>query len=256
MRFGTIFGLLASLSALTLSVASEDEASDASTPDIIATATFPEANVFNHVVNGEKNTLIVAVERKSALNQTLVSIAGAILHPDTNVLIKNLTAAKYNMPLIRDVSLQFPFTFYSEFKPGDHRLNIWIETTGEGHDHQVTEVYDSIITVVEPEFSIFDLKLLSTYAMVLALLGGLGFITYRTFAPQAKKPRGKKATTAAVSAPVTVTATGAGGYQEEWIPEHHLRKTKGAKKTTVASGDDVSGAETSGTEGKRRKGKR
>jgi len=78
---------------------------------------------------------------------------------------------------------------------------------------------------------------------------------YRAFVPQAKKPRAKQPT-ADVSSPVSATGT---GYSEEWIPEHHLRKTKGGKKADVLSGtsaDEVSGAETSGTEDKRRKGKK
>lgn len=83
------------------------------------------------------------------------------------------------------------------------------------------------------------------------------YLAYTTFVPQPKKSKAKKA---AVSAPVgTVTATGAGGYQEEWIPEHHLRKGKGSKKQGAlsgTSGDELSGAETSGAEGKRRKGRK
>jgi hypothetical protein len=95
---------------------------------------------------------------------------------------------------------------------------------------------------------------LSTYLIVLAFVGGLLYVAYLSFVPQQKikKPRD-------VSAPVgTVTATGAGGYQEEWIPEHHLRKPKTSRKNTgaLSSGDELSGAETSGTEGKKRKGKK
>lgn len=95
--------------------------------------------------------------------------------------------------------------------------------------------------------------------MVLALLGGAGYYTYRTLAPPKKK---SKKTAAQVSAPVgTVTATGAGGYQEEWIPEHHIKKTKkratgAAGATSGTSGDELSNAELSGTEGRRRKGKK
>ena len=85
--------------------------------------------------------------------------------------------------------------------------------------------------------------------MVLAILGGLGYVTYVSFAPQ---PKQKKK--APVSATVTTTtATSPGGYQEEWIPEHHLRKGKGRKASgAVSSGDEQSGlSEASGTEGKR-----
>lgn len=130
-----------------------------------------------------------------------------------------------------------------------------------------------MITVVEPEGSWFDLKLyvfcscnfsrpvsscrafldsLSTYLVVTGILGGLGFYVYSTLAPQPKKRKSPQQ----VSAPVgVVTATGAGGYQEEWIPEHHLKKSKKTKATGAASGDETSGIE-SGTEGKRRKAKK
>jgi len=88
---------------------------------------------------------------------------------------------------------------------------------------------------------------LSTYAIVAVFLASLVYIAYRSFIPQSKKSRSKKASTSSVSSPVgTVTATGAGGYQEEWIPEHHLRKSKTSKKSEGPSGGE------SGPEGKLR----
>lgn len=91
---------------------------------------------------------------------------------------------------------------------------------------------------------------LSTYLVVAALLGGLTYFAYLTFIPHSKKPR-----KTASSAPVdTVTATSS-GYQEEWIPEHHIKKPKGGKKRSgvVSSGDELSGGET---EVKKRKGRK
>lgn len=252
MRFVSYLSAAFSIAALFATVSA---AADASEPEVVATAAFPETNIFNHVVNGEKNTITLTVENKSARNITLLNIAGSLSLPDTGVVIKNLTSLKYGVPLISSVKVQLPYTFYSEFKPGDHRLNIWLEHSAENVVYKV-EAYDSVITVVEPELSIFDLKLLSTYAIVAGLLGSLGYFAFLSFFPQTKKTR--KATVPTVSAPVTVTATGAGGYQEEWIPEHHLRKSK-SKKTGIASGtsgDELSGGETSGTEGKKRKGKK
>lgn len=93
-----------------------------------------------------------------------------------------------------------------------------------------------------------------TYIIVLAILGGAGYYAYLTFVPQPKKRKAP-----VVSAPVgTVTATGAGGYQEEWIPEYHLKKTKTRKTKSgvFTSGDETSGAELSATEGRKRKGKK
>lgn len=91
--------------------------------------------------------------------------------------------------------------------------------------------------------------------------GGLCYLVYSRYFPQTKNSRSKRTQAVPVSSPSSaVTATGAGGYQEEWIPEHHLRKSKTSKKQASAasgtSADEQSPAETSGTEGKRRKGKK
>jgi len=247
MRFGTIFTSILSLAALVLS----NEVVETSETDVVATAAFPETNAFNYVVNGQKNSLTVTVERVSDRNVTVTKIAGALLDPDTNTLIKNLTSQKHTVPLPLKKKLAIPYAFHSEFKPGDHRLNIWLEHTTESGTSRV-EAYDSVVTVVDPEFSIFDFKLLTTYAIVAVFLAGLVYIAYRSFVPQSKKSKSKKPTASSVSSPVgVVTATGTGGYQEEWIPEHHLRKAKPGKKNTVG-GEELSGGETSGAEGKRK----
>jgi len=258
MLFGSLFTAAFSLAACAFAVISAQESGENRSPDIVATAAFPDTNVFNHVVNGEKNTLTLTVENKSNRNVTLLNIAAALLHPDTNAVLRNLTTVKSGVPLLRNKKLQLPYTFYSEFRPGDHRLNIWVECDTEG-EMQKVEAYESIITIVEPALSIFDFKLLSTYAIVAAFLGGLSYLAYSTFVPQTKRSRSKK-TPVSVSSSSGATATGAGGYQEEWIPEHHLRKPKSSKKQSGAaigtSGDELSPTDTSGTEGKRRKGKK
>jgi hypothetical protein len=97
---------------------------------------------------------------------------------------------------------------------------------------------------------------LSTYLIVFAALAGASYAAYNAYIPS-QKPRRKRATE--VSAPVgTVTASGSSGYQEEWIPEHHLKKTKGKKtKSDNVVVSEESSSEANGTEGKRtRKGKK
>ncbi|KAF8920199.1 hypothetical protein CPB85DRAFT_616851 [Mucidula mucida] len=246
MRFTAFLASLVFLVNVVVSAPAEDAPAE---PEILVVASWPESNPFGHVVNGEKNLLLLNIENKSDKNVTLLSMAGSIHHAESNALIKNLTTAPYGITLIEGLKLQLPYTFYSEFKPGDLRLNIWMEHESEGEKY-VVSAYDSIITIVEPELSIFDFKMITTYLMVLAIFGGIGYISYISFVPQSKKAK-----RADVSAPVgTVTATGAGGYQEEWIPDHHIRKSK--KGGALSSGDELSGAETSGAEGKKRKAKK
>jgi len=251
--------VLASLSAFTAVVfASEEPATPApiaSEPEVVASAVFPETNPFQQVVNGERNSLTVHIENKSEKNVTLLAIGGSLSNPDTGVVVKNLTDSTFNFELIEGLKMQLPFTFFSEHRPGDLRLNVWLDHSMENAKHRVM-AYDSIISVVEPEKSFFDFQMLSTYFTLLITAGAFAYFTYLNLVPPPKKVR--KTKTEAVSEPVgTVTATGAGGYQEEWIPEHHIRKVnKSSKNAGVAtSGDELGGSEKSGVEGLKKKSK-
>jgi len=239
-----LFGLAASASPL-----------ESIEPEIVIQASFPEQNPFGHIVNGERNQIYLLVENKSDQNVTLNSVGGSFHHPDSGALLKNISSLTYGSLLLENSKLQIPYTFYSEFKPGDLHLNIWLEHSVDDVKYRVT-AFDSVVTIVEPESSWFDFKLISTYLIVAAFLGGVSYFIYLTYFP-AKKAKKSKRSRPEISAPtskVTVTSSGA-RYEEEWIPEHHLKKTKTRKPTAASSGEDVSGVETSGTEGRRGKGK-
>jgi len=219
-------------------------------PVLSVTASFPESNPFGHVVNGGSNRLLLNVENRTGKNVTLLTVAGEFLDPTTEQLIRVANNLTYGINLPDTTRVQLPYDFYSEFRTGDVKLSLWLEHLVDG-ERQKVSAFDSIVAVVEPELSIFDFKLLSTYAIVLAILGGLGYVTYLSFAPQPKQKKKLQ-----VSTPVTTTtATLASGYQEEWIPEHHLRKDKSRKAGgPLSSGDEqsgLSGGEASGTDGKR-----
>ncbi|KAH9068143.1 hypothetical protein EDB83DRAFT_632666 [Lactarius deliciosus] len=259
MRVRSLLSAIALLASTALAVEVVSSVTeDGESPDLLVedpvlavSASFPESNPFGHVVNGESNRLLLNIENRTWKNVTLLSVAGEFLDPTTEKLIRAVTNLTYGIDLPVAGRIQLPYNFHSELKTGDIKLNVWLEYL-TGDERQKVSAYDSIVAVVEPELSIFDLKLLSTYAIVLAILGGLGYVTYLSFAPQ---PKQKKKTQVITPAPVISTATSAGGYQEEWIPEHHLRKGKSRKAGgAVSSGDEqsgLSGGEASGTEGKR-----
>jgi translocon-associated protein subunit alpha len=90
---------------------------------------------------------------------------------------------------------------------------------------------------------------LSTYLILAASAGGLSYYLYLVMFPKSKKSRAKRPKPTPAE-PIKVTASGS-SYQEEWIPVHHLKKGKG-----IGSGSELSGGETSGHEGKKRKGKK
>ena len=134
--------------------------------------------------------------------------------------------------------------------------------------------YDSIVTIVEPEVSLLDWQLYvltlhrlgqfgqrlntfpsrwTTYLIVFGILGGGVYFAFLSFFPKSKKP--KVSAAAGIDAPVPLATANSSGYEEEWIPEHHLKKTK--KGGAITSDAETSGGEASGREGpRRRKGRK
>ena len=93
--------------------------------------------------------------------------------------------------------------------------------------------------------------------MVITLFGALTYFAYLSFVPQSKKPRTKRTTPVTPSVGSPTTTVGSGGYQEEWIPEHHLKKAKPGRRTAGGtSGEELSGGEVSGAESRKRKGRK
>jgi len=219
--------------------------------ELKVTGSFPSDNPFGHVVNGERNVIDLLIENHTKQNVTLLSIAGSFHHPETDRLLKNTTTTKVGVKLGEGTKTPAKYPFYSQFKPGDVRLKIWLEVSGETQ-YRVS-AYDSVVTIVEPEVSLLDWQLWSTYLIVLGIFGGGAYFAFISFFPKSKKPR--VTATARIDAPVPIVATNSGGYEEEWIPEHHLKKTK--KSGAITSDAETSGGEVSGKEGpRRRKGRK
>lgn len=134
--------------------------------------------------------------------------------------------------------------------------------------------YDSVVTIVEPPSSFFDLPLfvfpplcphravailiiplpfisLLSYTVLATLVVGGGYLVFNNYAPKSVKKAIKKQrlgtgasapAKSEISEPVgTVKASSASGaYEEEWIPAHH--KPKAVKKegglTSASSGEE------------------
>jgi hypothetical protein len=85
---------------------------------------------------------------------------------------------------------------------------------------------------------------LASALIFFGILGALGYGAYAALAPPPKRVKKE-----VVSEPVAVTATGAGGYQEEWIPDGHIPKPRARRgKSGVTSGDEVASGAESGAE--------
>jgi len=245
------FVFLVALFSSTFAEETVVEPEPESASELKVTGSFSSDNPFGHVVNGERNVINLLVENHTKRNVTLLSVAGAFHHPETDRVLKNTPTVKFTAEVLEGTEVPIQYPFYSQFKPGDIKLKIWLEVSDETQ-YRVS-AYDSIVTIVEAEISLLDWQLWVTYLIVFGFLGGGGYLAYLSYFPKSKKPRVAAPTGA--SAPGSIAATSSGGYEEEWIPEHHLKR---AKKSGVATSDvETSGGEVSGKEGpRRRKGRK
>jgi len=250
MRLTSFVSGFVFLAALFSSTVAEEAVTETEL-ELKVTGSFPSDNPFGHVVNGERNIINLLIENNTKRGVTLLSVAGSFHHPETDRVLKNTTATKFGVKIKEGGKTPVEYPFYSQFKPGDVRLKVWLEVSDETQ-HRVS-AYESVVTIVEAEVSLLDWQLWTTYLIVCGILGGGAYLVFDSYVPKPKKS--KASAPSEIGAAVPVAATSSGGYEEEWIPEHHLNKTK--KSGVVTSDADTSGGEAAGKEGpRRRKGRR
>lgn len=252
MRLASFVGGFLFLATLFSSTFAEETAIEPEPEvELKVTGSFPSDNPFGHVVNGERNIINLVIENNTKQNVTLLSVAGSFHHPETDRVLKNTTTTKIGVKLLEGGKVPFQYPFYSQFKPGDIRLKVWLEVVDETR-YRVS-AYDSVVTIVEPEISLLDWQMWATYLIIFGIFGGGAYFAFLSYFPKPKKSRAAPPPEAGAAVPVA--ATSSGGYEEEWIPEHHLKKTK--KTGTITSDAETSGGEVSGKEGpRRRKGRK
>ncbi|KAM0787295.1 hypothetical protein ACM66B_007071 [Microbotryomycetes sp. NB124-2] len=216
-------------------------------PDVEASIQWPASNAFGRVVNGKSDNLLeVRVANHAADQVTVTRVFGSYkeaqgkqraLRNTTELKLRQVVPSGQKSPLI-------PYRLHSENKIGDVGLSVWVEYLDSASKKHVTLGYDGVATVVEPEGSFFDPALLFSYAVILAILAGAGYLVYGSYfaAPKTKSKRTKRAPAPVAEASSTATDTPSKGVDNDWIPEHHLRTRKTGGYTSATSGDESEGA--------------
>jgi translocon-associated protein subunit alpha len=150
---------------------------------------------------------------------------------------------------------------FFRYRPGELGLTVWVNLIDSSKTlHHVT-AYNQTVSIVEPPTSWLDPSLLLLYAILTSALLGGAYLAYTTFFDQPKGKKrsgtGPKKVKAVVPNEKTTNYPNVKPYEEEWIPEQHLKhrasKLKKDQKgdLVVNSGGETSGGEaTSGGEGK------
>ncbi|GFZ43956.1 hypothetical protein JCM24511_01676 [Saitozyma sp. JCM 24511] len=244
--------------------------------EVIVSGSFPESNPFGLVVNGEQNSVLLHLINSGEKNYTLVS-ASASYHDVNNhwALVKNASTLRYGVPLVSGSNFSAPFQVYSEFRPQDIGLTVWVNLAEPGSTalHSITAL-NQTVSVVEPASSWLDPQLLFLWLLIGSALTAGAYFAYDLFLrPKGKKrgARGGKKDKAKAVVPADQDKHAypdVKPYEEEWIPEHHLKSrasklkkrevgagASSAGEEVTSGGEVTSGAETSGAEGKTRRRK-
>ena len=155
--------------------------------------------------------------------------------------MRNLTAmrTRVEIPAGEKESLSYKFT--TDLNPQDLRLNLATVMTDSKEAYYTMQAYNSTVSIVEPDTSIFDPQVIFLYLFISGCFGGVVYFFYNIWiAPYFPQKRGKggerakkssggsKKVDPSVQIPIAgdgpAVASGAKAYNEEWIPSHHINR--------------------------------
>jgi hypothetical protein len=126
-------------------------------------ATFPDADIFGvKLVNGRPTKAVVTVANREKEPIQFAFIAGTLAKPVTPaapdaapVVLRNLTAVRYNLEVAAGETREVPFSFSLDMQPQDVTLQLTAVLSSKGSVFSVP-VYSGPAAVVEPPTSFFD----------------------------------------------------------------------------------------------------
>jgi hypothetical protein len=181
-------------------------------------------NPFNQVVNSQKNRLVITFNNKGTSNYTihLVNVRlTKVNEPDQTV--RNVSSVRFNLFCPAMGLVEIPSTFYNEMNPQELNLNAEVLFTDQDGTSYRGVGFDNVVSIVDPEHSLFDMQMLFLYFIMLAVFGGVGYLIFQAFVGDVKSK--KKRAPAPKPAEQSGSATGK-EYDEGWIPEHHFKSQK------------------------------
>ncbi|EGY18001.1 hypothetical protein VD0002_g7173 [Verticillium dahliae] len=214
-------------------------------------ATFPDADIFGvKLVNGRPTKAVVEITNHEDAPIQVAFVAGSLSRAEelaTEVIVRNLTAVRYDLTIEPKEKKAVPYSFALDMQPQDVKLQLVAVISNAKGDVFQLPAYNAPAAVVEPPTSILDPQIIFLYLFLSAAFTGTLYFVYKTWIealfPQAKRS-GKKVRTVNVTVPVpeqdsasSAAATGSGkGYDESWIPDHHINRPVAKRVKSGASG--------------------
>ena len=137
---------------------------DPTTSPVIAVSidvNFPSAEIFGvKLVNGKPTQAILSFSNDEPEPITINFAGGSLWTPDFDPagsrLIRNLTAVRYGVEVPAGAKESVPYTITTDMHPQDLRLNIAAVISDHKNVFYTVQAYNSTVSVVEPDTSVFD----------------------------------------------------------------------------------------------------
>ncbi|KAF7729151.1 Serine/threonine kinase [Apophysomyces ossiformis] len=192
----------------------------AASANIEVTAQFPD-NPFGLITNGQRNNVILSLNNKDAVDYSVLVVSGQITDREDNTkVVRNLTAIRVDAQVPAEATVDVPYTFYSEFAPGEHGLNIFVDLLNGENIVRIVG-YSGVVSITNPEISWWDPELLFLYVLLAGGAVGLGYLIRDAFFGGSKKTKAKKEEPTV--RPTHRDEKGQMVLDESWIPEQHLK---------------------------------
>ncbi|ODQ77540.1 hypothetical protein BABINDRAFT_10169 [Babjeviella inositovora NRRL Y-12698] len=191
---------------------------------------FPEADESTVVelFNGEEITLSYEFTNNEDEEASVVGVGGSFLDPKTQEIVSNITDTQLGpLSVGARESVVFRHKINPNFDPGNYVLNPVLYVLYNnglmmvGSRPQFVSLKDRYVSWFNPQFLMVILFLLSSTAAV----GFYGYQFYQSLVAASTTKKAKKTFKVTAKAAASGVAK-KGQYDEAWIPEGHLKKTK------------------------------
>ncbi|KAF5122933.1 hypothetical protein DV495_004126 [Geotrichum candidum] len=235
--------LLALAPATVFARASEPEASVEPLENFSVEAVFPDSEglAVAELANDHETPIKFTFTNGELFPVQVATFGGSLTYAGQDKPYANLTSVKVGSVVVPPQGEHTLATGLKIALPPhdfDLRFNFLVAYEGGVSDFEVDPVK---VTVTDPEISLFDARLIIAQALLALTVIGLGYVAYvlglspyledrkAAAGPSAAEIEKKKKQEQQQAAGVVPNEN---GYDESWIPQHHLGSSKKTKKTT------------------------
>lgn len=182
------------------------------------------------ILNGKRTNVTVGIKNLKNESLVLESFSIHIFDVNFSLPVINLGDIKKSVLIPESNYIKVSFYFSTELPERDYGLTIFARVKNSANFFTYV-AYNSTIIVREPEHSFFNIQTIFLYAIIITIILGPYFIfqkwIFSTF--QKKKKNRKKILEKKESEKPSNLH-----YDENWIPEHHLKNRIGTSKKTLS----------------------